>query len=149
MERPQSLDAIGLALLGLLYGTVVGLLALRLAGAGHGWCSALVSGWGIFVMPVFGIALAYGGRLTGHVLLAITVVGMLSTDWSLLQAARSEETHYLQRVWRSRDGLGLWLLWLLMWLAWQVAVLVAVVREMGRHRSDVARPADPGVKSKS
>jgi hypothetical protein len=138
----RLLDAFGLAFLGFLYGAVVGLLAFLPCGGGHGWCLAMVAGWGALPLAVFGVALTLRGRVVGRVLLAIVVVWLLGIDAELVSTVREDGSGYLGNVWRTGGGLAYWSVWLLMWLACQIHVLWVVVREIGAGLGSLPRRLD-------
>ena len=111
---------LGLAVLGLMYGCLIGLLALGLAGGGHGWNSAAISGVGVVLVPAFGAALALPRRGRRGVLLLVAA-SMLMADGFLALATWGEGVTYVRRVWASAPASLC--LWAALWGAWQVAVL--------------------------
>ncbi len=117
--------AVCLSFSGLLYRFVVGFLGFLLAGGGHGWTSAIFSGLGIFILPIFGVAMAYLNKPSGPILLAIVTIAALVVNGLLILAAWSEGFYYLQKLWDAPGGLAAWLVWLGLWLSWQVGVLAA------------------------
>src|SRR5258708_32816168 len=104
----------------------VGYMAVMLEGGGHGWGAAVVTGLGVSLLPVFGLAVPYWDRRLGRILLGIVTIGMLAIDCMLLVAASNEPRRYLDKAWAVL-GYGYWLQWLSLWLAWQVAVLITGV----------------------
>src|SRR5260370_30979606 len=116
MRRPGL--AIGLAIAGLAYGLRVGYMAVILAGGGHGWGAAVVTGLGVSLLPVFGLAVPYWDRRLGRILLGIVTIGMLAIDCMLLVAASNEPRRYLDKAWAVL-GYGYWLQWLSFLLPFQ------------------------------
>ncbi|MDB5351830.1 MAG: hypothetical protein JWN86_3077 [Planctomycetota bacterium] len=125
-ERIAVGEALGLGATGLIYGCVVGVLAIGLAGGGHGWNSASISGAGVLLLPGFGVALATPRRGRRGLLLLIAA-GMLMTDAFLVLAAWGEGVSYLRRVWAAAPGALT--LWAVLWSAWQFAVLGVLARD--------------------
>ena len=136
MWRPAI--AIGLAIAGLAYGLRVGYMAVILAGGGHGWGAAIVTGLGVFLLPVLGFAVPYRDQRLGRILLVIVTVGMLAIDCMLLVTASNEPRRYLDKAWAVL-GYGYWLQWLGLWLAWQVAVLVMGILAIRRKGSSTSK----------
>ncbi|MFZ5528720.1 MAG: hypothetical protein ACOZE7_18855 [Pseudomonadota bacterium] len=108
---------------GAIIGTLLGLasagIALILAGAGHGWCSASIFGLLSLVLSPLAFARLGLGRnaqaLTSRDLLLMA--GLL--DLFLLLLTLYEGTGYFMRVWRDA------LIWLVLWSAWQWATLAS------------------------
>ncbi len=121
MNENRVPSALGLGCLGFVAALVIGFLTIELAGGGHGWNSALVSGTaGLVLLPAFGVALALHGSPAGRVLLWLVVAGMLVTDVAVASMTWGER-EYFEKVW-NRGSFGI-LLWALLWLGWQVAAL--------------------------
>jgi hypothetical protein len=136
--------AIGLAIAGVVFGLSLGLIGFFLGGAGHGWVSGIWSGLAVFILPVFGVALAYGKHVFGRVLLVFVVVAMIAVDGLILYMAWGEGSHYLHKLWAAPGGLGMWLFWLCLWLTWQFVVVGAVIFAFKGSRSAGPAATDRG-----
>jgi cellulose synthase/poly-beta-1,6-N-acetylglucosamine synthase-like glycosyltransferase len=110
------------ALIGLVYGAVLTGMAFVIAGGGHGWCSTLISAVGLGLLPLGAVAWTRRHRTTA--VIAITL-GLVS-DIALVVATAREGVEYVQRIF---ETIPLFVLsWLALWLVWQIAVIVALVR---------------------
>jgi len=115
-ERSRRVVALSLASGGALYGLVVAILALFMAGAGHGWGEGLFSAAAIVLVPLAGVAWAYRHRVVGLVIASLVVAAAASLDWFLMT-----HTSYVDRVWQHLPGVLAG--WALLWVAWQLPAL--------------------------
>jgi hypothetical protein len=79
-------------MIGFVYGAIVTFLAFLIAGAGHGWNSALVSAVSLLLIP---LALCAWIR-RGRALLLLAVVAAVVSDCALLAATSREGFDYLK-----------------------------------------------------
>jgi len=108
--------ALTLASYGLLCGFVIALLALFMAGGGHGWGEGLLSSVAIVLAPVAGVAWAYRRHGLGLVLASLVLAPAACFDWLLCTY-----TGYVDRVWQFMPGV--FVCWVSLWVAWQVMAL--------------------------
>ena len=115
-----AVAAFGAALLAFVYAYVAWFLALCMGGGGHGWSSARISGCGLALVPLASVAWVYRRTVGGRVLAIVTLVSAGVVDAYLIVATLSEGFSYVGEVWLYAP---LFLLvWLILWLAWQVAL---------------------------
>lgn len=127
MTGERGIYAIVLILLGLVYGWVVGVLAIGFTGGGHGWNSASVSAVGAIFVPAFGVALSTRREHRRSALLMISAA-MIFADALLVCATRAEGVSYFWKVWSSTP-LGV-ALWAILWIFWQLAVVGVLVHDV-------------------
>jgi hypothetical protein len=113
-----------------LYGLVIALLAVFLAGAGHGWGEGLYSSVAIVLAPFAGAGWVYRHQTAGLALAAFALVPAAYVDWLLCS-----RTSYVDRVWNHLTGL--FLLWIVMWVAWQILALVVVLSHLSRRGAGI------------
>lgn len=82
--------------------------------------SGCISGYGIFVVPFAGVAWVYRRTVGGRVLAIVTLISACALDTYLVVAALSEGFSYFTHALSVLPFLIL--PWLLLWLAWQVAL---------------------------
>jgi hypothetical protein len=144
VNTDRLLVAIALAPVGIVYGLFMGGIGIFLAGAGHGWCSGYWAWFAAFLLPLFGVALAYRDQFVGRITLSVLITGMIGLNSLLVCLSWNEGWHYLYKVLSDPAGLMIWLFWLTLWLGWQVAVLAIPV--FGRKReapsASANRPRD-------
>jgi hypothetical protein len=121
MNGARVAVAAGLGGLGFFCAVVIGCLTIGLAGGGHGWNSALLSGLaGLLLLPAFGVAVALRDLPAGRVLLWLVVAFMLLTDAAVARMTWGEWS-YFRKVWEAGSP-GV-VLWAVLWFGWQVAAL--------------------------
>src|SRR5437870_5045125 len=98
-ERSRWAVALSLASGGALYGLVVAILALFMAGGGHGWGEGLFSATAIVLVPLAGVAWAYRHRMAGLLVASLVLAAGASLDWFLIT-----HTSYVDRVWQHLPG---------------------------------------------
>jgi hypothetical protein len=126
-DSPRYGLSIGCALLGLLYSLPIGVVAVGLAGGGHGWCSPVVTSiTGLFLIPACGVALVGPPARYKRVLSWIVATGMILADLHLVQSTQWEGVQYLSKVWSFAPGVVV--LWLVLWVAWQLVLLGHLAR---------------------
>ncbi len=121
--------AIGSALPGVVLGGATAVLALGMGGAGHGWCSAVVSALSIVGAPM--ACIAWSRRETSGVVLPYIVVAFaLALDFGLCALTMQEGFEYARRVVDVMPGYVV--LWLLLFGSWQVLGFAALLRVQNR-----------------
>ena len=110
------------ALLALVYAFVVAGMAFIIGGGGHGWVSTLISSVGLVLLPAALIAWARHHRPTAIVAAALAI----AADIAMAIATAREGFEYVERVFESFPVLVL--AWLLLWLGWQVALMLGLSR---------------------
>ncbi|MDH5384371.1 MAG: hypothetical protein OEY18_06655 [Candidatus Aminicenantes bacterium] len=120
-----------LALLGLLYGLIIGLLSLLMSGAGHGWNSAFGSILCVFYLPLLGYCWVYKNNRIVSYFLAYIVIGALFTDIILLYETSKEGFYFVGKVLSVSPSIII--LWILLWLFWHL-VLVILIRKVYKNR---------------
>jgi hypothetical protein len=119
--RPRKWPAAILAaLLGGVYGFATTLFAALLTGAGHGWMSGCISGFGIILVPLASIAWVYRGTFASRALAAFTLVSACAVDAYLLVATKSEGFSCFSHVLSVLPGTAI--PWLILWILRQVAL---------------------------
>ncbi|MDR3622695.1 MAG: hypothetical protein P4L85_25305 [Paludisphaera borealis] len=132
MAEERGIYAFGFGLLGLVYGCAVGVLAI-----GHGWGSASTSAIGAVFVPAFGVALGSPREHRRSALLMIAAAMILS-DLFLVFATQSEGMSYIGKVWSAHAGDVV--LWAILWIAWQLAVVGTLVHDIvAARRGKLAR----------
>ena len=127
--RPKKWPAaIAAALFGVVYGVAVAFLALLCTGAGHGWMSGCISGYGIILVPLASVAWIYRGTVGGRALAIVTLISVCAVDIYLLNAAQSEGFSYFHHAMSVLPFLML--PWLVLWVVWQVALAAFVFRDV-------------------
>src|SRR6476620_3230674 len=131
MKPKEHLRALGFALLGLGFACITAFLAALLAGAGHGWMSAIWCSLGVFILPVFGVAFAYQRTRLGETLLRVVAAAMVVIDIIIVGSSQQEGWSYFNKV---AERLPLELgVWMSCWTAWQVAVIYLLLRRYGHE----------------
>ena len=112
---------------GLLIAAFAALLALGMAGGGHGWATPVFFSMGLFLAyPAVLLRLTALGRQWFVVDLGI--VGLAAAaDLALLSGTVNEGTEYFWRV--VEMSAAFLILWLLIWFAWQPIALYCVGRD--------------------
>src|SRR5437016_1504914 len=119
--------AITLTVFGLLYSVLIGILAIALAGGGHGWNSGIWSGLGLFLLPAAGFAFGFLDKAFGRYLLSYAIIGMLLIDGWIMLTSYAEGLDYLRNILNSKEGFATWIFWLGLWIGWQIAVLTGLI----------------------
>ena len=127
MKGSKRALAMTSAISGFLYGLFMGLVGIVMTGAGHGWCSGVWSGLAALVIPVFAIGLVYQQLLVGRLLLLCASLGAVGLNSLILEMSWDEGKYYLVRAWSVQGGFFIWVFWLILWLSWQVIVLILLV----------------------
>ena len=97
--RPRKwIAAIGMAFVGGVYAVAVFVMALLCTGAGHGWMSGYISGCGIPLVPLAGIAWVYRGTLGGRALAGVTLILAFMVDCYLLITTQNEGFGYFWKA---------------------------------------------------
>jgi hypothetical protein len=110
---------------GLIYAVLIFLFhVIFLTGVGHGWMSGSYSLYGVLVIPVFGVALAFRGEKRGMILAAIAFIGMLIIDWLIYSATMKEGVGYFRKT----GEFGR--LWVGFWVGWQVWAILFLSQEV-------------------
>ena len=123
-NKTSSGSILGLMALGFLVGLSVSGLALLFTGAGHGWGSGAISILSIVGAPLAGVAWGMRGRKPSRkVAVSALVVGLVSDTW-LCAATVSEGVSYLSKAMSAVPVL--FLLWLILFIGWQLVAAVAV-----------------------
>jgi hypothetical protein len=100
------------------------LVALILAGAGHGWGSAfIVSLTGLVASPVAGVAWAKRRRLTGKRIALVLVALAVGANLVLVHLTRAEGP-YFESEWLSDPEMVV--IWAALWAVWQVVAVFAL-----------------------
>ena len=107
----------------MLYGFVIAVLAVFMAGAGHGWGEGLFSAVAIGLVPLVAVAWAYRQRPAGPILAGLALLPAAYVDWYLCTY-----TSYVGRVWRYMPVVLV--CWLLLWLAWQGLALWVLLSKL-------------------
>lgn len=113
-------SVIRLAVAGLMYGVVVYLFAVFMQGGGHGWSGAGVSIFMIVLGPLHGATWALRGKPIGFAMASILFICAAAMDFDIFRMVRIEGTGDLGVVWKYMPWILL--LWIVMWVVWQVAV---------------------------
>jgi len=129
MSDERGICTFGFTLLGIVYGCVVGVLAFRFAGGGHGWNSASVSAVVAVFIPAFWVALGSPRKHRRSALLIIAAA-MIFADAFLVCSTRTEGVSYFWKVWSSTPG------GVVLWIAWQLAVVGVLVHDVVAARRD-------------
>lgn len=110
--------ALGLAVLGALYGLVTAFFAVAMGGAGHGWAGAYESVTALILVPVLGIALAYRDHDAGLILGLLLAVAMIVVDARIILSTVEGGADEVSRALR-----GVVSLWTPFWFGWQIGDL--------------------------
>ena len=109
-------------LLGIPLALFTGFLALGLAGAGHGWITPMwVSGAGLVGFPA-GICALLAWRYFGRGMAGLLLAFGLLSDLAVILLTYNEGTQYFH----GDDPFHL--LWIGLWLSWQLPLLLALIR---------------------
>lgn len=139
-----GLTATVLSLLGAagLYAPAV---TLFLAGAGHGWVSAVRVCWvSCLTTPLAAVAWLFRRRAWGKTLALVTLATLGVADYVLFRLTQQEGFGYFLKVWYSAPGVVV--VWFAAWVAPQAllafVVLSFLIRggESGEDRTPVRRP---------
>ncbi|WP_165248593.1 hypothetical protein [Paludisphaera soli] len=139
MTATRPTVAIALGVFGVAYGSFLAASAFVLGGGGHGWCSPILSSIGVFLVPAFGVALAYPPERRRPMIKMIAAVVIL-TDLLLVIASWQEGASYIAKVWSTIPRLVV--IWAILWASWQLALLAVLVL-------DASRPARLGSRSEA
>jgi hypothetical protein len=127
-ERDRPGLGVALAAIGFVYGCTVEVLAIGLAGGGHGWCTpAGISIIGVGLVPMFGIALSSPRKKRRWTLWPVATAALVA-DLLLIMDAQNEGLSYVEKVW-SR-GAPYVVAWAVLWFAWQFALLGVLIRDI-------------------
>jgi hypothetical protein len=124
--------AIALAAAGFVYNLPIAWLTiLILAGGGHGWVAGIYSALsGAVLCPAFGIAFAVRRTRFGLILLLLVAVGGAVADAYICHfTVCVEGLSRLDRVFDSPTGLGIFVVWLLLWFLWQFIAVGLLVEK--------------------
>jgi hypothetical protein len=100
-------------------------VALALAGAGHGWGSAtVVSLAGLVTSPLTVVAWAKRRSVTGKRIALLLVVAAIGANVALVNLTKAEGTHYFESAWSSFPEVVA--VWAALWAVWQVVALKAL-----------------------
>jgi hypothetical protein len=97
------------------------LLALFLSGSGEGWNAPFGLSIGLWLLMPLSFALAWPSSLARGATLTVVALIALAADALLMQRSLGEATyirHYIDV--NEAIGLAIIVLWLLLWLCWQV-----------------------------
>lgn len=117
--------------LGLGYAAIIAVLAALMTGAGHGWGSAMISAIGIVLIPLASVARLYQQTQFGRMFVIITAVAAIVTDVWLIVATSSEGFSYVEKVYSAMPLILF--VWLILWLAWQIAILGICLLPKSKH----------------
>lgn len=107
-------------LLGIPLALFTGILAIGLAGAGHGWITPLwISGAGLACFPLGVYALLRGRSMSRNSIRGLFALAIL-TDLAVVMLTFNEGTRYFHGD--DADHL----LWIGLWLSWQMPILLAL-----------------------
>jgi hypothetical protein len=108
---------------GFLYALLLTSLAFSFAGGGHGWLSSFwLSLFSLAVIPL--VALAVVWRRFVPQLVAVLVA--VAFDVGLVLATQREEMKYMERSFSAAPIVVV--LWIALWISWQVALVAALFR---------------------
>lgn len=116
------------------YAYAVWFLALCLGGDGSGWDSGDGPPFGFVLIPLTSIAWVFRGTRGGKMLAVLTLAGAAVADAWLIVATASEGLYYLGRVWSAIPFF--FFAWLLLWLAWQVVLVLLVFHRAFRFHPE-------------
>ena len=119
------------ASLGLIYGFVVAGLAFIIAGGGHGWVSSLISAVGLVLLP---FAIVGWVRRRRRLVMAVLAFGG-GADIALVVATTREGFEYVERIFATIPMLVL--VWGALWLFWQIALMIGLLRGTFSSRSNI------------
>ena len=137
--RDDVLRAIGFAVLGLIIGLVVSVLAVGMAGAGHGWTSASVSVVSVIAAPLTGVAWGFRRRRWSLWLSAILVATAIGVDFALFVMTKNEGSNYVENVLRvASDSVVLWAFLFASWQLWASVAALMAMRIRKRTSAGVA-----------
>jgi hypothetical protein len=107
------------------FGAFSPVVAFDLAGAGHGWLSALAVSWiALFASPLASVALIYPERRWARVLSVLLLVVLTSAD-GVLAWLTYQESYYFWKVWSLAPGVVC--VFLVAWLAPQMALTLSLM----------------------
>ena len=107
--------------LGLLWGLLIAVLAVKLSEGGHGWNAAILFGIVAIIMsPVACVLWVKRHTVTTNVLI-ISLIIAITADIGLFQASWNEGLSAFQRV---ADHA---ITWLMLWMSWQFLLLLNAI----------------------
>lgn len=119
MSQPES--TIMASTLGLLWGLLIAILAVKSSEGGHGWNAAILFGIVAIIMsPVACVLWVKRYTATTNVLI-ISLIIAVTADVGLFQASWNEGLSAFQRV--ADHAIP----WLMLWMSWQFLLLLSVI----------------------
>jgi hypothetical protein len=131
MRTLTILRPLAYGILGLLYALGTAFVALLMTGAGHGWMSATICWFSVFLLPLLGVALGLKQKSVRLFLLWTVVLGMFALDVRIILTTQNEGWDHAVRVWRSIPGILI--LWAIAWLCWQTFAIHALATTYGKN----------------
>jgi hypothetical protein len=123
--------SVGSALsLAFAYACATAFLALNIAGGGDGWNSALISAFGLFLIPLASVGRILRTRRTGTIMIKAVVGLMVLTDIFLIILTIREGLTYVVKV--STAAPLLVFCWAMLWFGWQIAFAITCGQDLRR-----------------
>jgi hypothetical protein len=124
-KRPLDIAGIVLGSLALQASIAAPLLAILLAGAGHGWCAAIQVSWiTVFMGPLTIVGAVFRRQYWALAISCVLLGLMASADHTLMARTRGEQ-EYFERVWEQAPVLVVG--WFAAWVMVHAVLLVAII----------------------
>jgi hypothetical protein len=124
---------------GLLYGLIMIFLAILLWSNGNGWGTPLISVIGLPMTLLAGTILSTKSLLLKRRIAILVAIPMLFTDYCFLFDMLNGDWDALYRSWLRHPGFalpGFAVIWVLMWIAWQVVIVGTIWRGVVEIRAE-------------
>jgi len=126
MQQPES--TIIFSTLGLLWGLLIAVLAVKLSEGGSGWNAAILFGMVAIIMSPVACVLWVKRRTVTLNVLIISLIIAVTSDIGLFHASWNEGLSVFRRV--ADHAIP----WLMLWMSWQFLLLLNLI-EMFSYRN--------------
>jgi hypothetical protein len=123
--KPTASQIAQSIVVGLLCGLVIGVLAVWMAGGGHGSNAAMFSVSGMILIPLAALGRLFRHARWGRIALCASLLSGVIVDMVILRSAFSEEARYVRRLIQAVPVT--FFSWLVLWLGWQIQLVALYI----------------------
>jgi hypothetical protein len=130
-------------LVGCALSYVIGFSAAGMAGAGHGWCSAGLSIYSIFFLPLTGLGFVFFRRRWSRYMAGYITLGCIVLDAAIYVSSQSEGWSYFHKARRVLPGV--FFSWSSLWLLWHAVIAALWLRLICRSERGAPQSGGSGM----